>query len=766
MNKVNNLTIVAPLNSPEAYRIATETFQSMYSKVTGETLRIITDREAADAASDLIVIGSDAVNHFTADCYLTKRINSFGIRYNTDEYALKSAEEGDRTLLFIAGGRGRSTIYAVYRYFELFAGCRYFWDGDIIPERKVLPISGIDIKESPRFKYRGIRYFAHRSLHRFQAEHWTFEDWKREIEWLLKKRLNLFMLRIGQDDLFQKAFPYIVPYPPAEGKLPEAAEGYDDRSLFWSLEHRGELRRKILKYAFDRDLMHPEDCGTMTHWYSRTPLSFLEKVRPKLLAQTTAGYNQSTGLVWDIRDDKNLENYFKLTEAHIQHYGRPEIFHTIGLAERKYSDDKDANLRLKLYVYRRIQAYLKHKYPNAPLLIASWDLWMYYTPDEVKELVSELDPDQSIILDYTSDTTRENNFTKWGIVGKFPWIFGIFGGYEPNSEFRGLYDLTGERLKIAKSDNMCCGMVYWPELSHGDTFMTEYFTQNAWESKVLSLDFLVEKFCRDRYRSFADEMHELWKIFMPIVSMRTWRAEPSSPQIAFDIFPLIILRAPFDVNPGKHAAPIRLAEENLENAVRILRMLVDISAVNNKDIYDELLRRDIYDIARTVLGRYVDYGIMKAEEIYSRIMTGKQDSAAKKMLISTLDKTLRLNQLLADLLGGHFDFSLYDSLERLKAEALVNPTFETTLKNNAENTYCRSYIYENAEYLYVPEMRILFDAVKSSLETGSINREEIKSRCALNRKKYFSLPLAEMRPKAHDLDSILTEAADIIEHFI
>jgi hypothetical protein len=70
-----------------------------------------------------------------------------------------------------------------------------------------MPFDRIDISESPRFDYRGLRYFAHRSLHRFHAEHWSFEDWKREIDWCMKKRLNLMMLRIGQDDLFQKAFP-------------------------------------------------------------------------------------------------------------------------------------------------------------------------------------------------------------------------------------------------------------------------------------------------------------------------------------------------------------------------------------------------------------------------------------------------------------------------------------------------------------------------------------------------------------------------------
>ena len=58
-----------------------------------------------------------------------------------------------------------------------------------------------------QFEWRATRYFAHRGLRRFSAEMWGPEDWKREIDWLLKNRLNLFFFRLGMDDLFQKAFP-------------------------------------------------------------------------------------------------------------------------------------------------------------------------------------------------------------------------------------------------------------------------------------------------------------------------------------------------------------------------------------------------------------------------------------------------------------------------------------------------------------------------------------------------------------------------------
>ena len=217
-----------------------------------------------------------------------------------DAYRIRSEGEGVR----ITGSNLRSVYYGLYDFLERRGGCRWFWDGDVVPKKESIDFSGLDVAEEAQFEYRGLRYFAHRGLTRFQAEHWGLEDWKREIDWCLKRRLNVFMLRIGQDDLFQRAFPDVVSYPDATADLPGHGEGYDNRTLFWSLEYRGELRKALQNYAFDRGLMVPEDFGTMTHWYSRTPEEFLEKMKPPFLPQATEGYAEKNGLVWDIRDDR------------------------------------------------------------------------------------------------------------------------------------------------------------------------------------------------------------------------------------------------------------------------------------------------------------------------------------------------------------------------------------------------------------------------------------------------------------------------------
>lgn len=300
-----SIAVLKPNQGHIAYIKAAEAFQDLYRKVTYKEI-VVTETD--DGVSDLIVIGSDSVNDFLMNEVLELRLNSLGIRYGTDDCCIRAYLQKKRKILILAGGRGRSTLYAVYDYFERFCNCHYFWDGDVISHTDNIPMENIDITEQPRFEYRGLRYFAHRGLKRFQAEHWSFEDWKQELDWMTKKRLNFFMMHIGMDDIWQRAFPEDVPYPKGFNTITGTdAGGYDDRTDFWTLEYRGRLKIKVLEYARDLDMMYPVDCGTMTHWYSRTPKAFLDSKKPSFITQEMAQYTGSdTGKVFDFTKKENM----------------------------------------------------------------------------------------------------------------------------------------------------------------------------------------------------------------------------------------------------------------------------------------------------------------------------------------------------------------------------------------------------------------------------------------------------------------------------
>lgn len=770
------LKIVYPAGR-EHCQEAANVFASLYRQITDVTPALITE---AEDDCDLVVIGGDDENVFTHKMIMEAKVPAFRIRYGTDDYHLYSIKENDRRILFLVGGNTRALFYAVYDYFETYGGCSYFWDGDIIPKAESLPMEDIDRAESSRFQYRGLRYFAHRSLTRFQAEHWDLDDWKKELDWLLKKRFNLYMLRIGIDDIFQKTFPDIVPYPKKWEPIPEAIDrSYDDRNLFWSLEYRGQLRKEILSYGRKRGLMHPEDCGTMTHWYSRTPQAFLDAVKPGFVPQANKNYREQTGLVWDICQDKNMDNYFKLTQTHIKEYGSPELFHTIGLAERVCYPDRKRNQELKLYAYRRIENRVHKEYPNAPLLLASWDFQCFWDSEEVPELLRTLNPANTILFDYTSDTASENNFTKWLTDHNFRWIFGIFQALEASNEVRGNYPVIEQRLAEAVKDPLCIGMIMWPEQSHADTLMLEYHAANSWRPEHIAIKDFLKQFCRKRYRMQRETISAAWQTMLPLIREGSWgttwfrdwencRHSACYPDFVYK--PLtsgVPLMRAFDARTLSKAKQMYDRWVNgLHSAPESMRILASL----NWNDADDFLKRDAIDLARTAtvrLGNFLACDIALRMEQWRK---NTDDNGTE--ILRRLDALFEVVHLLHAVVSAHKDFSLWESLLDLQRKQETNPAFEHTLKGNANNTYCRTMIAELFPACYFPELQILKDRITKEINAGNRADETFvfdEKEVNAPSDHFFATPLKEFAPDFDaaykQLPQTIARVAELMEQY-
>jgi hypothetical protein len=126
-----------------------------------------------------------------------------------------AAKGGPAVLL--AGREPVGTLCAVYHYLERACGVGFFSDGEHVPRRAALPAAGIRIAESPRFDNRlHLAWNAHCGLKKYHSCWWTAEEWKRELDWMAKHRLN--MVRVDMTyystfagDAFLQAFPEIGP---------------------------------------------------------------------------------------------------------------------------------------------------------------------------------------------------------------------------------------------------------------------------------------------------------------------------------------------------------------------------------------------------------------------------------------------------------------------------------------------------------------------------------------------------------------------------
>lgn len=727
---------------------AAKEFCDFYAQTVGNLPVLLPADEYAWNAP-AVLVGSEAVNSAVAELVISGQIAPLPLREGSDDYLLRSARSpAGHSLLILAGGRRRADYYAVYRYFREFASCRYFWDGDRVPHCDSLPLDGIDVVKRFHFQWRGLRYFAHRSLHRFQAEHWDWDDWKRELDWILKSQLNFFMLRTGIDDLFQKAYPDIVPYPPSDARAPGAIlHSFNDRTTFWPLKYRGELRARILDYAKEHDLVHAEDMGPVTHWYSATPVEYLEHFQPEMLSQSSKSYSEKTMQVWDFRKERHLEEYWALTKAHIRHYGAPDMFHMIGLAERKFGT-REESFRLKLYTYKCFIARLRKEYPHAPLLLASWDFMFRWEPEDVRELLKYLDPENTLILDYTTDSGfSRNNYAAWKLPNRFPWIFGIFQGLEPQNTLAFDYRRPEKVLAELSGDNQCKGMVIWSENSHANPRLLDFFVKNA-ASETVSLD----AFCRDRYGIYAGPMLQLWKMTEKPFRLTAWSHDGDTNGIngAVMSFSLERMASIYD----------KYAYEDLKSAGWALlqepavpqEFYSAVAELFRRGIGDQMTRRDIFDLLRTALSIDVNREFLRMQLAFWAWRDGKGTASAVHPYVF-----IKYIHQLGCVLAQHDDFSMYHSFLLLSKNRPVNPYSEDVLKGNGEVSYCRAQISEFYPAIYEPEAVYYADFIAETLRNGDKtvlnDSEAFLAETQRIRNRFYAVPLCEIAallPKRSD----------------
>ena len=100
------------------------------------------------------------------------------------------------------------------------------------------------------------------------------------------------------------------------------------------------------------------------------------------------------------------------------------------------------------------------------------------------------------------------------------------------------------------------------------------------------------------------------------------------------------------------------------------------------------------------------------------------------------------------------------TMDGLKKVSPVNPIFETTLKHNLVNGYCRQASYEPWNFLFLDEQRVYFDWVRRNVEAnrrGEWERDTQQTGKALYL-AFMDKPLEEMRPHGGDLKALLKEA--------
>lgn len=181
-------------------------------------------------------------------------------------------------------------------------------------------------------------------------------------------------------------------------------------------------------------------------------------------------------------------------------------------------------------------------------------------------------------------------------------------------------------------------------------------------------------------------------------------------------------------------------------------------ADNNEAFEDDFVLRDSIDIARTVLGKFMNLIIFKAVE---KLEDKAFIQTIKQLYIKAID-------VMEELLSLNSDFSLYDTLKYLETVAPTNPDFEITLKRNIYKYYCCQPAYELVAYIFKDECDVAFDWL---MTTDGKNVPDFSEAMNVINKRFMDTPLKEMQPvkKVNPKDvfmnvaSVVGEMANICE---
>ena len=143
--------------------------------------------------------------------------------------------------------------------------------------------------------------------------------------------------------------------------------------------------------------------------------------------------------------------------------------------------------------------------------------------------------------------------------------------------------------------------------------------------------------------------------------------------------------------------------------------------------------------------------------IMSRLWEWRRDGGAKP----DGGRLVRLTEAFAELLESAGEYSLVRSLEDLAKVHPLNPVSEETLKGNAENSYCRTYIAELARAIYIPETEFWRDWLESAGPADRADKEMLLAAEAKIRDAFYAHPLRDFQIAGKPLAPLLRKIEKI-----
>jgi alpha-N-acetylglucosaminidase len=644
-----------------------------------------------------------------------------------DGFVIESIVLEGREVLLVGGSSDRGTLYAVYALLENVLGVGFFRDGELVPKQDTIDLVDLHISDSPRFQY---REDGSGCIFAYSTPYWDMDDWKRELDWRAKKRVNMIWpFRIGGNIVGEILHDW--------GVLDQAPPGRREPTLD---EEVHEYARKL---GMRIPVILPN--GSL-------PDAFYDKRRDARTLVTQYSEYPPTRQLHPLDPDlRRLVVDF--IRRYTERYGTDHLYIAEFVSESVILEGADDIQQVRGDFARAISHALSEADPEGIWLPSSWSWDMFHdppegwTPEDVRAYLDAITA-PVLVWDIWSEEAAKYEVTQH-FFGR-PWGFGVLHSFGGNSylhgDVPGLIDRVRNLLRNPKADS-CILFSSGPEIIGYNEFYLEAAARLSWNPLEVTLGGFVEDYCRHRYgETWASKIEPAWWELVASVY------GPDSGSIVILMDPLYWLRPNLSLLHGAEKVQDRAAQlwQLREAYVPRLRRAMEIF-LQSPDLLEGnvMARKDLVDIARQWIAERFNIEIRRARDAFLSGETEEFETAAEASL-TILDQQIRL---LSSWKPYRLDNKIIEATPRHGDDAAravkhfhLWVTYNADLESEPLRDYYRMDLDGLVAGLYRPRVEAFLGSLRKEMARGKkeVDEGKLEVRYSEIESEFISAPLPSL----------------------
>ncbi|MHB1459629.1 MAG: alpha-N-acetylglucosaminidase TIM-barrel domain-containing protein [Armatimonadota bacterium] len=738
--------------------------------ITGQAPAISTDK-CIRGHSRVFLIGNAAQNPATGSLLERESIPA------NDGFIIKSVKEGSNKYTVLAGRTGVSSLYATYDYLERFCKVGFFEDGEYVPHMSTLPFKTANTRQKPYFRDRHyLVLFGHWGIKKFHAPFWTLEEWKRELDFLAKKKINLsrMHMRCSADpprgDVPVRAFPEIGPMQPGYSVSGGSVDGGWPNTYNWPEEYRTRLTKDILDYGRKLGIK-------FIYWvsYGDIPVRFKAQ-HPEIDYMPDNQYGPST----QIRPNHPMayEVTKKYLKELIKTFGTDHMYFDTPYAESAPGANPDETLRMKTSGMTNLCKVLKEVDPKA---VWVWDTWDFtvsqvvgngdvWTKQNIKRYIDATPMGMSYIFDNNSDLTEAYPDDK--VDGKIlpmylqhdffdgrKWAFAVLHSYAGDDTPHGRIDYVMDQVKsLAKNPKAanCVGFFTVSEKVGDNDLYYQLLLELAWNPSSVDKHRFFSEYAERRFgRASAENM----KRSTELIAQAVLNGPPNEMNYCYYKMLRCYLPAGCPIFDGTQEIAASEAPRLLKKMELLYSGLQAAFQEKDRQRANKLYENYIVEYGKHYLAELCNFYMI---QMYAYFKVG--DSAGFE---TSAEKVGALLDVIQSILGSRPDYVLKNTISRAMSVPGTNPATPALIRQGTLNdNYTANDNYEQMVVLYRPRVDACIQEMRRRMGHGVsvLKREDLQTQFSAIVQRWRSGDLPEVSGKSDDVVGTIEAAIAKMNH--